>query len=130
MPLGLLAAASGHPREIHARHRARSPHTRDPFVVLLLRIDDGGPGGVHGVGNGTEVSRVQVGVRPQEDGRVVAEGGRCGCHGHAALGQQARRRVTEHVRRRPSGEAELLCEGIPDPVPPVRQPHRIADMAS
>ena len=52
MPRGLLAAVSGHPREIHARHRARSPHTRGSFVVLVLCIDDGGPGGVHGVGNG------------------------------------------------------------------------------
>ena len=32
--------------------------------------------------------------------------------------------MTEHVRRRPSGKAELVCEGIPDSVPPVRQSHR------
>ena len=73
MPLGLSATLSGHPREIHARHRARSPRTRGSFVVLLRRIDDGGPGGVHGIGNGTEVTRVQVGVGPQEDRRIVAE---------------------------------------------------------
>ena len=96
MPLGLLAAVSGHPREIHARHRARSPRTRDLFIVLPRRIDHGGPGGVHGIGNSTEVTRVQVGVGPQENGRVVPERGGCGRHGHAALGQQARRRVTEY----------------------------------
>ena len=44
MPLGLLAAVSGHPREIDACHRAWSPHTRGPFIVLILRIDDGGNG--------------------------------------------------------------------------------------
>ena len=54
MPPGLLAALSRHPREIHARHRARSPHTLCSFVAQLLRIDDGGPGGVHGIGNGQQ----------------------------------------------------------------------------
>ena len=62
MPLGLLAAVSGHPREIHARYRARSPRTRGSFVALVLRIDDGGPGGVHGIGNRSEITRVQMGV--------------------------------------------------------------------
>jgi len=57
MPRGLLAAASGHPREIHAHHRVRSPCPRDPFIVLLWRIDDGGPDGVHGIGNGSEVTQ-------------------------------------------------------------------------
>jgi hypothetical protein len=75
MPLGLLAAVSRHPREIHVRHRARSPHTLCSFVAQLLRIDDGGPGCVHGIGNGSEVTRVQMGAGPQEDGRIVAEGG-------------------------------------------------------
>ena len=109
------------------RHRARSPHTLCSFVAQLLCIDDGGPGGVHGIGNGSEVTRVQMGVGPQEDGRIMAERGSCCRHRHAALGEQARRRVTEHVRRCPSGEAELRCEGIPDPVPPVRQPYRITN---
>jgi hypothetical protein len=62
VPLGLLAAVSGHPREIHARHRARSLHTLCSFVAQLLRIDGGGPGGVHGIGNGSEVTRVQMGI--------------------------------------------------------------------
>ena len=33
-----------------------------------------GPASVHGIGNGGEITRVQMGVGPQEDGRVVAEG--------------------------------------------------------
>jgi hypothetical protein len=57
MPLGLLAAASGHSREIHARHRVRSPCPRDPFIVLLLRIDDGGPGGVAHSGRPNSAAR-------------------------------------------------------------------------
>ncbi len=51
MPLGLQASVSRHPREIQTRRGVLSPRTRGPFVVLLLRIDDSGAGGVHGIGD-------------------------------------------------------------------------------
>ena len=105
------------PREIPARYPTRWPS----HCTLSSRL----PCDVHGVGNATQIARVQVGVGPKEDGRIVAECGSCGRHGHAALGQQARRRVTEHVRRRPSEGGRARCCGVPDPVPPVRQPNRV-----
>jgi hypothetical protein len=40
-----------------------------------------------------------VGVRAQIDGRIVAEGGSCGRHGHPLLSHKTGCRVPEHARR-------------------------------
>jgi len=64
----------------------------------------GRAGGVHGVRCRAEITRVEVGVGAEVDGRVVAERCRRRRYGHSLLGHQARCRTSQHIRRHVAGQ--------------------------